>query len=386
MFQPPAAQTTRQAAGALAGLFLATTMVRAQAPAAPPAAARPPAAAQPAGIVRATIPAPPAGENHGAAIAQLRSGALLACWYSGAHEEDRSVRILCSRGESSGASWSAPWTAVWPGDQAAGAAAPDKSLGNVTLTVTRGGRVWMIHGVIQSRIFPVVGETCRNWSCGRIDARVSGDEGRSWSRASRLVDSVGALPRAEPKPSGGAYLVPFYEETAQRSAIAIVSLGGDAAKVSAVWPLDGPKLIQPALVEQNDGRFRAFFRDQQRQGVHTALFDPRTGAWSDLRLTNLPNPGAAVDAFADGQGRFVVIYNPSKVSRDTLALARSGDGAHFTIGCDLSTPDDAPAAYPSVIRGRDGAWRAVFSASAKGRIRFVRFDSVWLAKCFGDKA
>ena len=33
----------------------------------------------------------------------------------------------------------------------------------------------------------------------------------------------------------------------------------------------------------------------------------------------------------------------------------------------------------------DGAWRAVFSATGKGRIRFVRFDSVWLAKCFDGK-
>jgi hypothetical protein len=274
---------------------------------------------------------------------------------------------------------------VWPGDQADGAAAPDKSLGNVTLTVTRGGRVWMIHGVIQSRVFPVVGETCRNWSCGRIDARVSDDEGRTWSHARRLVDSVGALPRAELKPDGSAYLMPFYEETAQRSAIALVSLADGVAKLSAVSPLDRAKLIQPALVEQNDDRFRVFFRDQQRQGVYTARFDPRTGAWSDLVRTNLPNPGAAVDAFADGQGRFVVIYNPSSSTRDVLALARSADGTHFTLGCDLSTPADAPAAYPSVIRGQDGAWRAVFSANAKGRIRFVRFDNVWLAKCFHDK-
>ena len=96
-------------------------MVRAQA-----RGARPPPAAQPAGIVRAEIPAPPAGENHGAAIAELRSGALLACWYSGDHEEDRSVRILCSRGDTDGASWSAPWTAVAPGDQAVGAAAPEQ--------------------------------------------------------------------------------------------------------------------------------------------------------------------------------------------------------------------------------------------------------------------
>jgi predicted neuraminidase len=341
-------------------------------------------AAAPQGLTRAEIPTPP-GENHGAAIAQLKSGDLLACWYSGAHEEDHSVRILCSRGDAAGASWSAPWTAVAPGDQAVGAAAPNKSLGNVTLTVARGGTVWMIHGVIQSRPLPIVGETCRNWACGRIDARASDDEGRTWSRASRLVDLEGALPRAEPKPAAaGAYLVPFYEETAQRSSVALVSLADGAAQVKSVWPLDGPKLIQPALVEQNDGRFRAFFRDQQRQGVYTAQFDPRTGAWSGLTLTNLPNPGAAVDAFSDGEGRFVVIYNPSSAVRDVLALARSSDGTHFTFGCNLSAPGDTPAAYPSIIRGRDGDWRAVFSADGKGRISFVRFDNVWLAKCFGE--
>ncbi len=126
-------------------------------------------------LLRAELPTPP-GENHGAAIAELKSGALLACWYSGKHEEDASVRILCARSQTDGATWSPAWTAVAPRDRAVGAAAPDKSLGNVTLTVTPDGRVWMIHGVIQSRVLPVIGETCRNWACGRIDARVSDDE------------------------------------------------------------------------------------------------------------------------------------------------------------------------------------------------------------------
>lgn len=365
MFQPPAASLARQAAAASGALCLMATG----------------ASGAPRDILRTEIPAPAVKENHGAAIAQLKSGALLACWYSGKHEEDRSVRILCSRSATDGASWSPPWTAVPPGDRAVGAAGPDKSLGNVTLTVLPNGRVWMVHGVIQSHIWPIVGEICRNWACGRTDARVSTDEGRTWSRAWRLVDLVGALPRAEIKPSGGEWLLPFYEETAQRSSIAEVGRNG---LVRRVWPLAGYRLIQPALAPTNDGRFRVFFRDQQRQAVYAANFDPRRG-WSGVGRTNLPNPGSAVDAFGDDAGRFVVIYNPSSTTRDTLALARSVDGTHFTRGCDLSTGADAPAAYPSVIRGRDGAWRVVFSASAKGRIRFVRFDSVWLAKCFGDR-
>jgi predicted neuraminidase len=367
MPNPPAAYGRRQASAWMLALALLAASAARAAPS----------------ITRAEIPAPAVGENHGAAIAELPSGALLVCWYSGTHEEDLSVRILCSRGTSEGAGWSGPWTAVAPGDEAIGAAAPNKSLGNVTLTVAPDGRVWMVHGVIQSRSLPLVGNICKNWVCGRIDARVSADEGHSWSKARRLVDLGGALPRAEMKPLGGAYLLPFYLETAQQSAIGKVTVAGDEARLQASWPLEGWKLIQPALALQADGRFRVFFRDQQRQGVYVAVFDPKTGGWTTPERTNLPNPGSAVDVLEDGDGRYVLIYNPSNSTRDVLALARSADGVHFTAGCDLSLPaSEAVAAYPSVIRGRDGDWRAVYSANAKGRIKFVRFTSEWLEECF----
>lgn len=371
MSNPPAASVWRQAWAVLALLAAVATVAGRAAPS----------------TTRAEIPAPAVGENHGAAIAELPSGALLVCWYSGDHEEDVSVRILCSRGSNDGVSWSEPWTGVAPGDKAVGAAAANKSLGNVTLTVTPDGRVWMVHGVIQSRPMPLVGNICKNWVCGRIDARVSSDEGRTWSRAHRLVDLGGSLPRAELKSVQGGFLLPFYLENAQQSLMGKVTLDGDAAKLVATWPLAGWKLMQPALVRQPDGRFRVFFRDQQRLGVYVAVFDDASGAWTTPERTNLPNPGAAVDAFDDGAGGYVVIYNPSNTTRDVLALARSADGLHFEAGCNLSLPgSEAVAAYPSVIRGRDGAWRAVYSANAKGRIKFVRFASDWLDDCFVPKA
>ena len=346
------------------------------------AASRAPAA----DLFRADIPAPHVPENHGQAIAQMRSGALLVCWYSGMHEEDHSVRIVCSRGSPDGSAWSQPWTAVAQHEQAIGAEAPNKSLGNVTLTVTPDGRVWMVYGVIQSRIWPIIGQVCTNWVCGRIDARVSSDEGRTWAPAHRLVDIGGALPRAELQPVPGGYLGPFYEENQQRSFIALLTLTGTAARLGPIRRLEGHRLIQPALVRQRDGRFRVYFRDQQKQGVYAARYNPKTGAWTDLVRTNLPNPGAAVDAFGDDAGRYVLIYNPSSGDRDELALARSVGGAYFRRGCDLSLPGaETEVAYPSVIRGRDGAWRVVYSANGKTGIKFVRFDSAWLEKCFAGK-
>lgn len=373
MANPPASLRARQALGALIALCFGGAAF-----AAPPA----PPVTRPE-ITRAEIPAPAAGVNHGAAIAELASGALIVCWYSGAHEEDISVRILCSEGSGDGSAWSAPRTAVAPGERATGAAGANKSLGNVTLTVLPDGRLWMIYGVIQRQDWPLVGNVCRNWACGRIDARVSADEGRTWSKATRLVDLPGALPRAGLKPAAGAWLAPFYEERPQRSLIAALDLSGAAPRLIGFTRLYGMKLIQPVLVPEAGGQFRVYFRDQLRRGVWTARLDPKARRWTSLARTNLPNPGAATDAFADDLGRYVLIYNPSSAARDKLALAHSVGGAYFKHGCDLSLfPAEAGAAYPSVIRGRDGAWRVVYSSNNKTRIKFVRFTSVWLEKCF----
>jgi hypothetical protein len=370
--EPPARRRRRQARRAAAA-FCATFVM------APLAAVR-----ADAPILRAELAAPAGSINHGAAIVETGSGALLACWYSGLHEEDRSVSILCARGFQDGARWSRPWIAVAPGDRAIGAWAPNKSVGNVTLTAGPGGRIWMIYGVIQSRVWPIIGETCRNWVCGRIDERFSGDEGATWSRARRLVDLPGALPRAELKPAGRVWLLPFYLEAEQRALIGVVDLAGAAPALQAVWPLADQGLIQPALVRQADGRFRVYFRDQRRRGVYTARFDPRSG-WTGLELTNLPNPGSAVDAVSDGLGHYLLVYNPSRSSRSELTLARSADGVHFQRGCVLSRPGvEAAAAYPSVIRAHDGAWLAVYSADDDRRISFVRFTAGSLVKCFAN--
>ena len=54
--------------------------------------------------------------------------------------------------------------------------------------------------------------------------------------------------------------------------------------------------------------------------------------------------------------------------------------------CNLSDPgQEKDAAYPSIIRGRDGAWRAVYSADGKSKIKFVRFTRAWLEKCFAGQ-
>lgn len=336
------------------------------------------------------VPAPEGQTNHAPGLVALANGGLLLCWYSGTTEANADARILCSDSTDQGRSWTAPRVVVERGDQAKGAEAPNKSVGNVTLYDAPDGRLWMIYGVIQRWEWPLVGNVCRNWLCGRVDAKVSLDQGATWSSAVRFDDQTGALPRGKPVRAGSlGELIPLYREGAEQSFIRIVDLvrlppGSPPPDRIAVLP--APQLIQPSLVVQADGKIRAFLRDSREVAVHTALFDPATLTWSVPVATNLPNPGAAIDAFMDEEGEFVLVYNPSAGDRLTLRLASAADGVHFRGGCDLvSAGRQGDVAYPTVVRTADGNWHVAYSSDDKSRIRHITFNAAWLRQCLaGD--
>ena len=234
-------------------------------------------------LARSELPAPPGRVNHGPGLAELPTGELLLCWYSGRSEAGTDVRILCSRSAERGAGgWSLPEVAVGPDDKAAAAQAANKSLGNVVLFAdARHGRLWMVHGVIQRWEVPVLGNLCRTWRCGRVDVRVSADGGRSWSAATRLDDQAGALPRAGvlPHPELGA-LLPLYLEGERTSYVRQVEPDATGLRLGPPLFIPTRGVIQPSLVLQGDGRVRAYLRDTAALAVRTAVLDPATGRWS----------------------------------------------------------------------------------------------------------
>lgn len=346
------------------------------------------ARADPPAISASLVPAPGGRTNHGPGLVGLADGGLLLCWYSGATEANEDARILCSDSADHGGHWTPPRVAVDRGEQAPGAAAANKSLGNVTLHRASDGRLWMIYGVIQRWDWPLVGNVCRNWLCGRVDAKVSSDQGRTWSGAMRLDDQTGALPRGKPvRVAGLGDVIPLYLEGAEQSFVRIVDLARASPEHPPLGPtaaLSGAPLIQPSLVVQADGRLRAFLRDSRAVSIYTAVFDPATLRWGAAVATNLPNPGAAVEALRDDKGRFVLIYNPSRDDRRTLSLAWSDDGISFHRGCDLvGTGTQGDVAYPTAIRDDDGDWHVVYSSDGKSRIRHLRFGAAWLDQCLG---
>ncbi len=333
-------------------------------------------------LLRSEVPAPAGRTNHAPGLVETAPGRLLLCWYSGTAEAHPDTRILCSDSADNGIAWTPPRVAVRPGDRAAGAREPNKSLGNVVLFAESPARIWMIHGVIQ-RWDTAVGNLCRTWRCGRVDARLSVDGGHSWGLATRLDDTVGALPRAPPlaHPALGL-LLPLYLEAEQRSYVRAVTIEGDRLHAGPAMPVPGIGAIQPALTLQADGGVRAFLRDSHARSVQVAVLDPATRRWGEAAPTNLPNPDSAVAALTDDAGRFVLIYNPSHRNRRTLRLAASRDGVAFAPGCDL-VPEAAEGdvAYPTVIRARDGMWHVAYSSGGKHGIRHAAFGAAWLRGC-----
>ncbi len=367
----PWASCRRAVLAGLAGVCLS-----AAAPAAPPM------------IFEGLIPAPDGQTNHAPGLVGLADGELLSCWYSGTTEANADSRILCANSADHGHRWTAPRVVVDRGEQALGARAPNKSVGNVTLHFGSDGRLWLIYGVIQRWDWPLIGNVCRNWLCGRVDAKVSLDQGATWSAAVRFDDRTGALPRGKPvRVDGLGDVIPLYREGAAQSMVEILDLAqlpSGHPPVGHLVVIPGASLIQPSLVIQADGRLRAFLRDSRAVSIHTSVFDRLAGTWSVPIATDLPNPGAAAESFRDEDGDVVLVYNPSTADRRTLRLASTADGVHFRPGCDLvSAGRQGDVAYPTVIRTADGDWHVVYSSDDKRRIRHIAFNTAWLRRCLG---
>ena len=324
----------------------------------------------------------PAGVNHGAGLVALADGDLLACWYSGGAEAAPDVVILCARGAEGGDRWTAPWPVSTPRMRALGAPRRAKSAGNVALARDAAGRLVMIVGEIQSRRLAGL-ETCRTWRCGRIDFRISADEGRTWSPPTRLDDRAGALPRGRPlRVSGLGDLIPVYRERGEAGVLRLdldrLAPGVRPEASSMPIPARGP-LIQPSLVA-TPGGVVAYLRDPRRRFVFVSRLGP--AGWSAAQPTDLENPGSAVEAFRDGRDRVVLVHNPGRRDRQALSLAFSSDGAHFREGCELVPPGAAgDVAYPAVAEMGPGAWGLAFSFDTKRRIAFMRFDQAFLDRC-----
>jgi predicted neuraminidase len=296
---------------------------------------------------------------HASTVVETREG-LLAAWFGGTDEGDPDVGIWVARRERAG--WSAP-VEVANGLQTDGARHP--CWNPVLFQPSRGPLL----------LFYKVGPSPRAW-WGQV--RTSADEGRSWSDPIRLPAGILGPIRAKPvELEGGVLLAGSSTEDEGWVAHMERFLGGDLASAAA-WqkthPLNDPEefgAIQPTILARSPLRLQVLCRS--RQGVVTESSSEDAGrTWGRMTATALPNPNAGIDAVRLADGRFLLVYNPTKSGRSPLEIAVSADARTWDRAVVL---EDSPGeySYPAMIQSRDGLVHVTYTWKRE-RIRHMVVD------------
>ena len=148
--------------------------------------------------------------------------------------------------------------------------------------------------------------------------------------------------------------------------------------------------IQPSLVRKKDGTLVAYMRDNgpPPKRIHRSISKDDGMTWTPAEDTELPNPGASVEAIALRDGRWIIVYNDLESGRHSLAVSMSDDeGATWKWTRHLERTEKHRYHYPSVIQARDGLVHVTYSLFAPGdngkerkSIKHAQFQPDWISR------
>ncbi len=370
--------------------------------------------------------------NHASMIVELPGGDLLVTWFHGSGERTADdVEILGAR-RAQGGAWGAPMRlADVPGY-------PDT---NPTLFVDPQRRIWLLWPTILANEWHtalmkykvadgLAADGTPRWTRSEVlhlspgeafQAKVERElaryeqaapadaQGRRadyfkrlrTQAADKLSRRLGWMTRAHPIVLDGSRLiVPLYSDGFSFSLMAISDDWGATWKASE--PLVGLGNIQPTLARRRDGSLVAYMRDNgpPPKRLHVSESRDRGETWSEVRDSDLPNPGSGAEVIVLANGTWALIYNDLERGRYSLAVSLSEDeGRTWPITRHLERD---PASgdeqqwgqyhYPSLMQAADGSLHATYSyfeaparssKDAQGRlvrksIKHAHFNEAWV--------
>jgi predicted neuraminidase len=300
---------------------------------------------------------------HASTIVETRDG-LVAAWFGGTKERDPDVGIWVSRHD--GPQWSTP-VEVANGIQPDGTRHP--CWNPVLFQPSNGPLV----------LFYKVGPSPSEWWAL---VRTSEDAGRTWSAPAKLPAGFLGPIRAKPVEIGDGVLLAGSSTEHDGWRVHMERFRGswtlDALSSSRAWEQTGALnersefgAIQPTILIHSPTSLQILCRSQQ--GVITEAWSQDGGrTWSHMTATALPNPSAGIDAITLGDGRFLLVYNPTKSGRAKLEVAVSADGKAWHAAVVL---EDSPGeySYPAMIQTRDGLVHITYTWKRE-RIKHVVLD------------
>jgi predicted neuraminidase len=219
--------------------------------------------------------------------------------------------------------------------------------------------------------------------------------------ADELSCRLGWMTRVHPCVlDGKRLLVPLYSDGFDFSLMVITDDWGKSWFTST--PLLGLGNVQPSLVQRRDGTLVGFMRHNgpAPHCLQVSQSTDRGLSWSQAVNSDVPNPGAGVEALVLKNGLWLLINNDLEHGRHSLAVSLSDDeGKTWKWMRHLERDQDADIKagagsyhYPSVIQANDGTIHASYSfhqkatetkLDASGKraaesIKHAQFNEAWI--------
>ena len=220
-------------------------------------------------------------------------------------------------------------------------------------------------------LFFKVGPTPSRW-WGEM--MVSYDKSKTWKDRKKLPDGgIGPVKNKPIQLADGTILCGVSSEHAgwRVHFARTTDLGKTWTETKAIN--DGKKIsaIQPSILIHPKGKLQALGRSRQGRIWQTWSTDAGK-TWSEMTLTNLPNPSAGTDAVTLADGRHLLIYNHTRFGRSPLNVAISSDGKNWQ-GVLVLENQRGEYSYPAIIQTADGLVHATYTYQRK-KIKHVVID------------
>ncbi len=196
----------------------------------------------------------------------------------------------------------------------------------------------------------------------------SNDNGKTWTRASRLPEAIyGPIKNKPVMLTNGVLLCPSStEDEGWRVHMEMTSDNG--LTWERTLALNDRKLgaIQPSVLLHKGGRIQMLCRSNSTGRILSSFSADNGYTWSELSNLSLPNPNSGIDAVTLKDGRHILIYNHILKGRNVLNVAISDDGLTWNAAALLENETDrSEFSYPAVIQTSDGLVHITYTWNRK---------------------
>jgi predicted neuraminidase len=284
---------------------------------------------------------------HASTIAQTKTG-LLAAWFGGTAEKNPDVGIWVSH--FAVGKWSKPVEAV-----------------NGIQHKTKRYPCWnpvLYNTGKEILLFYKVGPSPSTW-WGEM--MISSDEGKTWSRPSRLPEDIyGPIKNKPVLLQNGELLCPSStEHDGWRVHMEITADNGLTWERTPFINGKEIRAIQPTILMHKEGRIQMLCRSGS-SSILSSFSNDNGRTWSELAPIALPNPNSGIDAVTLKDGRHILIYNHIIKGRHKLNVAVSDDGIEWKAAALLENePEKGEFSYPAVIQTSDGLVHITYTWNRK---------------------